>query len=67
MSMVSVSLRASLPHEGQSTSQKVEEVSNGLPCPLNETSSGSSTGNCSTGTGTGPQSEQWMIGIGVPQ
>jgi hypothetical protein len=30
-------------------------------------SSGSATGNCSTGTGTMPHDGQWMTGIGAPQ
>ena len=29
--------------------------------------SGKTTGNCASGTGTSPQSGQWMIGIGQPQ
>ena len=36
----------------------------GLPVPSGTQSSGSTTGSCSSGTGTSPQAAQWMRGIG---
>ena len=67
VSMVSVSRRAAAPHRGQGTSRQAWSRSRGLPGWSKETSSGSVTGRSSTGTGTGPQASQWMIGIGQPQ
>ena len=39
----------------------------GLPLPSGTQSSGSTTGNWSSGTGTSPQLSQCTIGIGQPQ
>ena len=66
MSIVSVSRRAALPQSGQSTFKNASEVSSGFPWPK-ATSVGNSTGKSCSGTGTTPQSSQWIIGIGVPQ
>ena len=65
--MVSVSRRAAPPHWGQVHLTKSARLLSGLPEPSGTTSSGSTTGNCSAGTGTSPQASQWMIGIGQPQ
>jgi len=67
VSIVSVSRRAGLPHEGQATLTKLAHLVSGLPEPSGIRSSGSSTGRSFSGTGTEPQSSQWMMGIGVPQ
>ena len=53
--MVSVSRRALAPHRGQSTARKASSLSSGLPLPSGTRSTGSTTGNCSSGTGTVPQ------------
>jgi hypothetical protein len=66
VSSVSVSRRAA-PHCGQSTCFQVGWRSSGLPGVEKSTSSGSVTGKCFLGTGTTPQTSQWMKGIGVPQ
>ena len=66
MSIVSVSLRASLPQVGHFTCINSADVSSGLPLP-NTISLGSSTGKSFCGTGIVPHSSQWIIGIGVPQ
>jgi len=42
-------------------------LASGEPRPVISTFSGSTTGSCSSGTGTSPQSAQWIIGIGQPQ
>ena len=55
------------PQRGQSTTGQVGWRSSGLPGREKSTSSGSSTGNCSRGTGTTPQAAQWITGIGQPQ
>ena len=65
--MVSVSRRAGLPHCGQSHCRKASYLFSGLPVPSGTQSSGSTTGKSFSGTGTTPQSAQWIIGIGVPQ
>ena len=65
--MVSVSRLAGDPHFGQAQSTKSLRLRNGLPEPSGTQSSGSTTGNWSSGTGTTPQAGQWMIGIGQPQ
>ena len=67
VSIVSVSRRASLPHCGQATCRQVGWRSSGLPGRSNSTSSGSLTGRSAFGTGTTPQSSQWITGIGQPQ
>src|SRR3954471_6304965 len=67
VSQVSVSRRAGLPQDGQFTRFQVGWLSSGLPGFEKSTSSGSFTGNCSSGTGTTPQASQWMKGIGQPQ
>ena len=67
VSIVSVSRRDALPHVGQGTFRKAACLFSGLPLPSGTTSSGSTTGRSFAGTGTGPWSGQWMIGIGVPQ
>ena len=66
--MVSVSRRASPPHEGHAVRVKPWwRASGDSPEGLNSASSGSSTGRSSSGTGTVPQASQWTIGMGVPQ
>ena len=65
--MVSVSRRAGLPHCGQSHWRKDSSLFSGLPLPSGTRCSGSTTGRSFSGTGTVPQSAQWIIGIGVPQ
>ena len=55
VSNVSVSRRAGPPQRGQATCFQVGWWSSGLPGRSNATSSGSITGNCSSGTGTTPQ------------
>jgi hypothetical protein len=65
--MVSVSRRALAPHFGQAQSRKSARLLSGLPEPSGTQSSGSTTGNWSSGTGTVPQLSQWMSGIGQPQ
>src|SRR5215211_6338047 len=67
VSNVSVSRVAGLLQYGQLTCFHVGWWSSGLPGLSNETSRGSSTGRSSSGTGTMPQSGQWMTGIGQPQ
>ena len=67
VSIVSVSRRAGLPHDGQSTFRKAARLFSGLPEPSGIRSSGSTTGRSASGTGTTPHAAQWMIGIGVPQ
>ena len=67
VSIVSVSRLAGLPHLGQPTFRKAACLFSGLPEPSGIRSSGSTTGRSFSGTGTTPQSSQWMIGIGVPQ
>ena len=67
VSMVSVSRRAALPQRGQLQSRNARCFASGLPEPSGTRSSGSTTGRSRSGTGTAPQSAQWMIGIGVPQ
>ncbi len=59
VSMVSASRRAGPPHCGQVVFMKVGLVVSGdSPAPVNCTSSGSSTGSCSSGTGTMPHCSQ---------
>ena len=65
--MVSVSRFAGLPQDGHFVSTKAGIFASGLPVPSGTRSSGSTTGNWSSGTGTSPQAAQWMMGIGVPQ
>ena len=67
VSMVSVSRRAGLPQLGQAQDRKASFLASGLPLPSGIRSSGSTTGRSFSGTGTGPQSGQWMMGIRVPQ
>ncbi len=70
MSIVSVSRRAGPEHLGHATlTQSVALASGETPfgASASPRMSGSVTGSCSSGTGTSPQSGQWMIGIGVPQ
>ncbi|MNI47093.1 hypothetical protein D3C73_1015920 [compost metagenome] len=67
VSIVSVSRRAGLPQLGQAQDRKASFLASGLPLPSGIRSSGRTTGRSFSGTGTGPQSAQWMIGIGVPQ
>ena len=67
VSIVSVSRVAGSPHCGQSTCFHVGCRSSGLPGLSNVASSGSLTGRSFAGTGTTPQSSQWMTGIGQPQ
>ena len=66
-SSVSVSRFAGAPQSGQATSTKSGRSPSGLPSPVGRMSRGSTTGRSASGTGTGPCSSQWMIGIGVPQ
>ena len=59
VSMVSVSRRAAAPHCGQVVRQNASERASGeSPVGRNSTSYGSSTGSCSSGTGTMPQWSQ---------
>ena len=67
MSIVSVSRRAGPPQRGQVHFRKGSYLFSGLPLPSGIRPSGSTTGRSFSGTGTGPQDSQWMIGIGVPQ
>src|ERR1035438_7628248 len=68
VSMVSVSRSAAVPHFGHVTFRNAALLRNGdSPVPVILTSSGSTTGNCASGTGTMPHEGQWIIGIGVPQ
>src|SRR5579862_9927544 len=67
VSNVSVSRVALPPHVGQLTCFQVGWRSSGLPGRSNVTSCGNSTGRSLSGTGTMPQSAQWMTGIGQPQ
>src|SRR6185436_16146115 len=67
VSMVSVSRFAGLPQLGQVVFTKDGNLFSGLPVPSGTRSSGSMTGNWSSGTGTSPQDGQWMIGTGQPQ
>ena len=67
VSIVSVSRWAGLPQRGQFTFRKASHLFSGLPEPSGIRSSGSTTGRSFSGTGTEPQSSQWMMGIGVPQ
>lgn len=66
--MVSVSRRAGAPQQGHATCHQLSSWARGEPpLPEKATSRGSSTGSCSTGTGTTPQLSQWITGIGQPQ
>ena len=67
VSIVSVSRCAGWPQQGQATFRKSVRFLSGLPEPSGTQSIGSTTGRSFSGTGTGPQLSQWMIGIGVPQ
>ena len=67
MSKVSVSRRASLPHDGHLVNFQEGWFSKGLPAFSKSTFSGNKTGKSSSGTGTMPQSSQCIIGIGHPQ
>src|ERR1700733_5746087 len=67
VSSVSVSRVAAPPQVGQLTCFQVGWRSSGLPGRSNVTSRGNSTGKSCSGTGTMPQSEQWISGIGQPQ
>ena len=67
VSIVSVSRRAGPPQRGQLHFRNASQRASGLPLPSGTRSSGSTTGRSASGTGTGPQASQWMIGIGVPQ
>ena len=64
---MSVSRRASPLHLGQRVSTNSAMFLIGDPTPSKATSVGSTTGRSSSGTGTGPQSSQWMMGMGAPQ
>lgn len=37
------------------------------PLPVKDATLGNVTGKSCSGTGTGPQAGQWMMGMGVPQ
>src|SRR3990170_2245882 len=68
VSIVSVSRRASSPHEGHGVERNAALSPSGdPPRPVTGTSMGSATGSCASGTGTTPQRSQYTIGIGVPQ
>ncbi len=68
VSKVSVSRRAAVPHFGQVAWLPGRVMGERrLPGLSKVTSSGSTTGRSALGTGTMPQSSQWMIGIGQPQ
>ena len=54
VSIVSVSRRAGFPHFGQEHARKASLRFSGLPLPSGTQSSGSTTGNWSSGTGTTP-------------
>ncbi len=65
---MSVSRFAGPPHFGQRTLTNSGTLASGeSPRPVNSVTFGSSTGSCSSGTGTTPSIGQWIIGIGVPQ
>jgi hypothetical protein len=67
VSMVSVSRRASAPQAGHLQRQNDGSLASGLPLPSGTRCSGSTTGNCASGTGTSPHCSQWISGIGQPQ
>ena len=68
VSMVSVSRLAGLPQQGQATfTQSLCWLRGEPPFPERSMPRGSSTGRSSRGTGTAPQSSQWMTGMGQPQ
>ena len=68
VSNVSVSRRAGPPHLRAGGLAHCGSALQRLPLPVNgTTSSGSSTGNWSSGTGSAPQAAQWITGIGQPQ
>ena len=67
VSIVSVSRLASAPHTGHLQFKNSSHLFYGLPEPSGIKSVGKTTGRSFSGTGTGPQCGQWMIGIGVPQ
>jgi len=58
VSKVSVSRSAGPPQSGQVVARHCGSVLIGEPVPLNSTSSGNTTGNWSSGTGTAPQASQ---------
>jgi hypothetical protein len=66
VSMVSVSRRAAAPHFGHFTARKRSSLSSGLPLPSGTRSTGSTTGSCSSGTGTVPQPRSGSSGWGNP-
>ena len=66
--MVSVSRRAAPPHFGQGVFTNSGVAANGdSPIPVSLGFGGSSTGSCSSGTGSRPHFWQYTTGIGVPQ
>src|SRR6478735_6881459 len=70
VSIVSLSRLAGPPHEGQSTLTHSSAAASGeVPFGFRSAPrrSGSTTGSCSSGTGTSPQEGQCTIGIGQPQ
>ena len=58
VSMVSVSRRASAPQRGHAALKNASSLSSGLPLPSGTRSTGNTTGNCSSGTGTVPHAPQ---------
>jgi hypothetical protein len=70
VSETSVSRLPGPPHAGQVVcTNDGTEARGERPVPVGRKSStlGSSTGSCSSGTGTVPQPSQYTIGIGGPQ
>ena len=70
VSIVSASRRAGSPVSGSTVwIQSVAPPSGEVPLGFRSSfrASGSSSGSCSSGTGTTRPSEVWIIGIGVPQ
>ena len=67
VSIVSVSRSAGCAAARAAAREERAHFLSGLPVPSGTRSSGSTTGRSFSGTGTGPSSGQWMIGIGVPQ
>lgn len=68
VSIVSVSRWASCPHFGHATFSQSWAWSRGdFPLVTRLSSSGKTTGKSDFGTGTAPQEEQWITGMGVPQ
>ena len=64
---VGLALRRLAADSGSRRRRSPARSASGLPSPVGTMSRGSTTGRSASGTGTGPCSGQWTIGIGVPQ